>query len=75
MQTWGRVIIEEAFLPDDMKTIKPSAGLSGAGGAKYEVRGVFFKFSHEVAYSLYANEENAQKSTCALPAAAVLVVG
>jgi hypothetical protein len=47
-ETWGRVIIEELFLPEEKKTIKPLKGHGFLGGFKYEVRGVFFKFAHEI---------------------------
>jgi len=49
-ETWGRVIIEELFLPDDRKTIKPLKGRGTLGGYKYAVHGVFFKFAHEIEY-------------------------
>lgn len=41
-QTYGKVIIEEAYLPDNQKTIPPiSAGI--AGGQKYIVSNIYFK--------------------------------
>ena len=58
-ETWGRVIIEELFLADEKKTIKPLVGKGTLGGYKYEVRGVFFKFAHEIEYLV--NATNAAK--------------
>jgi hypothetical protein len=48
------VIIEELFLPDEEKTIKP-LNKGTLGGFKYEVRGVFFKFAHEIQYLVNAS--------------------
>lgn len=57
---YGRIIIEETCLDNSKKTIK-SINVGGvAGGEKYEVRGIFFKFAHEL-YGLYGVEENANK--------------
>ena len=58
-ETWGRVIIEEIFLPVEKKTIKPLESRGTLGGYKYEVRGVFFKFAHEIQYLV--NASNAAK--------------
>ena len=55
-ETWGRVIIEELFLPEQKKTIKPLKGHGFLGGFKYEVRGVFFKFAHEIQDLVSSND-------------------
>lgn len=43
---YGRLIISEAFLPEDQKTIKPHKTVGGlAGGEKYIVGNIMFKFA------------------------------
>ncbi len=42
---FGRIIIEELFVPYERKTIKPLLALGGVhGGLKYVVHGILFKF-------------------------------
>jgi hypothetical protein len=44
-ERYGKIIISEIGIPVDKKTIKPVAGVGGAaGGEKYLVNGIFFKF-------------------------------
>jgi len=61
-ETYGRVIISELYLPDDRKSIKP-VNLGGrAGGSKYIVHNILFKFALDL-FGLYGNsDENAQKA-------------
>ena len=62
-ETWGRIIIEEAFFPHHKKTIKPIQSSMGfAGGEKYIVHGILFKFVHKIAY-LYSTASNAMKAS------------
>lgn len=42
---YGRIIISERYLPEAMKTIRPVHGLGYAGGEKYMVRNLLFKFA------------------------------
>ena len=44
-KTYGRIIISEKFLPRDEKTIKPIDAGGIAGGIKYLVSGILFKFA------------------------------
>jgi hypothetical protein len=44
-RAYGKIIISEAFLPDDKKTIRPSAIGGQAGGDKYIVHNILFKFA------------------------------
>eukprot|EP01124_Arcella_intermedia_P008888 TRINITY_DN15696_c0_g1_i1.p1 TRINITY_DN15696_c0_g1~~TRINITY_DN15696_c0_g1_i1.p1 ORF type:complete len:1232 (+),score=311.07 TRINITY_DN15696_c0_g1_i1:15-3710(+) len=43
--TYGKIIISEAHLPDSKKTVRPLLGSGVAGGSKYLVQDIFFKFS------------------------------
>ena len=55
--SYGRIIISEAFLPNNEKTIKPSNVGGVAGGEKYVVGNILFKFamdSHSLLGSDYA---------------------
>eukprot|EP01129_Flabellula_baltica_P001758 TRINITY_DN1167_c0_g3_i1.p1 TRINITY_DN1167_c0_g3~~TRINITY_DN1167_c0_g3_i1.p1 ORF type:complete len:1479 (-),score=312.24 TRINITY_DN1167_c0_g3_i1:5-4441(-) len=45
---FGRIIISEKFVPYHRKTIKSSSIGGVAGGEKYIVSGIFFKFAHDV---------------------------
>lgn len=45
---YGRIIIQEYTLPDEQKTIKPLQVGGLAGGEKYAVQGIFFKFTKDV---------------------------
>eukprot|EP01132_Coremiostelium_polycephalum_P005864 gene5864-7293_t len=60
-ETYGRIIISEHFLPDEIKTIKPVSVGGIAGGHKYIVHGIMFKFAVEI-YGLYGSDENAMKT-------------
>lgn len=70
--TYGRIIISESQLPDHLKTIKPVNFGGVAGGAKYVVHGILFKFavdtqiSHDPPVWLYGgaapNDEAAIKA-------------
>lgn len=44
-ESYGRIIIAERSLPDDLKTIKPAGVTGEAGGTKYIVGGLLFKFA------------------------------
>ena len=44
-RAYGKIIISEAFLPDDQKTIRPSLVGGQAGGDKYIVHNILFKFA------------------------------
>lgn len=44
-QTYGKIIISERYLPDNKKTIKPMSFGGIAGGEKYKVQGILFKFA------------------------------
>ncbi len=43
--SYGKIIMEEAHLPKEMKTISPQQIGGIAGGEKYIVRGILFKFA------------------------------
>ena len=55
---YGQIIINERFLPNDRKTIKPEAVGGIAGGDKYLVpnAGILFKFPNDN-YGIYGGEE------------------
>jgi len=62
-ETYGRIIISEHFLPHDNRTIKPVSVGGIAGGEKYIVQGILFKFAVEnETFGLYGNDENAMKT-------------
>lgn len=44
-QTYGRIIISERYLSNEQKTIKPKSMGGIAGGEKYIVQGILFKFA------------------------------
>lgn len=44
-ETYGKIIISERYLSNDLKTIKPVDMGGAAGGTKYICRGILFKFS------------------------------
>ena len=52
-KTYGRIIISEKFLPDSDKTIKPVGAGGVAGGVKYVVSGILFKFAVDTFNSEY----------------------
>lgn len=57
----GKIIISEKFLPDAQKTIKPVDMGGVAGGTKYLVNNIIFKFAidHQ---GLYGSDESASKA-------------
>eukprot|EP01127_Copromyxa_protea_P024416 TRINITY_DN959_c1_g2_i6.p1 TRINITY_DN959_c1_g2~~TRINITY_DN959_c1_g2_i6.p1 ORF type:complete len:2608 (+),score=507.45 TRINITY_DN959_c1_g2_i6:305-8128(+) len=71
-EAYGRIIISEYYLPNDIKSIEPLAGYGVAGGEKYIVQGMLFKFYLDVKMApgvwLYGgktkNTEKAMKSAC-----------
>lgn len=58
--SYARVIIGELGLPDDQKTIKAEKSLGFAGGEKYLVSGILFKFCLDDK-GIYGGDENAAK--------------
>ena len=60
-QDIGRTIIEEVSIPAPAKTIKPANVGGIAGGEKYVVKGIFFKFAID-AFGVYGGDEFAQKA-------------
>ncbi|GAM27028.1 hypothetical protein SAMD00019534_102030 [Acytostelium subglobosum LB1] len=62
-EAYGRIIISEHLLPNEMKTIKPVSVGGVAGGDKYIVQGILFKFAVESdTFGLYGSDENAMKA-------------
>ena len=62
-ETYGKVIISELSLPDNEKSIPPINIGGVAGGSKYAVRGLLFKFAVDVPpHFLYGSDEYAQKA-------------
>ena len=59
-ETYGRIIISEHCLPDHQKTINPVSVGGVAGGEKYIVSGILFKFAID-GFGLYGSDENAMK--------------
>src|SRR5690242_2803832 len=56
---YGKIIISEQYLPQDMRTIQP-AHLGGfAGGTKYVVQNIIFKFAEQT--DLFEDLHSAQK--------------
>ncbi len=60
-QTYGRVIISELSVPIHYKTIKPTSIGGTAGGEKYIVNGILFKFALDF-NGIYGGDENAAKA-------------
>lgn len=58
---FGEVIIRERNLPYHQKTIKPLRGKGLAGGEKYQVANIFFKFAVNKDGSLYPSDRFAMK--------------
>jgi len=58
---YGEVIIRERHLPYHQKTIKPLEGKGLAGGEKYQVANIFFKFAVNKDDSLYPSDRFAMK--------------
>jgi len=73
-ENYGRIIISELHVPEKDKTIKSISDSGRAGGAKYLVQDIFFKFSLDQSNStdektwIYGkhsrNGEKAMKSAC-----------
>eukprot|EP01121_Diplochlamys_sp_Union-15-3_P013069 TRINITY_DN400_c0_g2_i1.p1 TRINITY_DN400_c0_g2~~TRINITY_DN400_c0_g2_i1.p1 ORF type:complete len:533 (+),score=143.20 TRINITY_DN400_c0_g2_i1:106-1599(+) len=60
-ETYGKVIISEIGLSEKEKSIKPVSVGGSAGGEKYIVQGILFKFALDI-NGLYGSDENAQKA-------------
>jgi hypothetical protein len=60
--TIGRTIISEVGLANHLKTIKPIDVGGVAGGEKYIVAGIFFKFSKDF-HNIYGSDEMAMKAS------------
>ena len=61
VRTYGRIIISEVHLPVEQKSIKPASELGGiAGGEKYVVHGILFKFAVD-SKKMYGGDEHAAK--------------
>jgi len=60
---YSMLIISERFLPSQLKTIKPMDNELGgvAGGSKYIVHGILFKFALDE-HNMYNGDENAMKA-------------
>ena len=58
--TYGKIIISEIFLPEDEKTIKPKEMGGVAGGKKYIVGNILFKFALD-SNGLYGSDFAAAK--------------
>eukprot|EP00012_Vannella_robusta_P006108 CAMPEP_0206200834 /NCGR_PEP_ID=MMETSP0166-20121206/11140_1 /ASSEMBLY_ACC=CAM_ASM_000260 /TAXON_ID=95228 /ORGANISM="Vannella robusta, Strain DIVA3 518/3/11/1/6" /LENGTH=753 /DNA_ID=CAMNT_0053619297 /DNA_START=317 /DNA_END=2574 /DNA_ORIENTATION=- len=60
----GKIIISEKNVHPSQKTVKAISVDSGiAGGEKYQVKGIFFKFAVDKA-DLYGSDEHAMKVAC-----------
>jgi len=60
-ELYGKTIISEMFLPLEEKTIKPAKTGGVAGGEKYIIRNILFKFALDVK-GLYKGDANAAKA-------------
>jgi hypothetical protein len=60
-QTYGKVIITERFLSYDEKTIKPIDIGGRAGGVKFIVSGVLFKFAIDAQDLFHGSDAAAHK--------------
>jgi hypothetical protein len=60
-ETYGRIIISEAYLADHEKTIRPVDLGGRAGGTKYIVQGILFKFALDTE-GFYSSDEGAAKA-------------
>ena len=60
-ETYGKIIISEHCLPQDMKTIKPCDIGGVAGGLKFICQGILFKFAIDYT-GLYGGDENSMKT-------------
>jgi len=59
----GKLIISERNLPECDKQIKPIHASGIAGGEKFKVKGIFFKFALDT-NRMYGSDENAMKVAC-----------
>ena len=59
-EAYGRIIISEMCLPDEDKTIKPTALGGIAGGQKFIVQDILFKFAVDFE-GLYGGDEFSMK--------------
>ena len=59
---YGRIIILEKNLPNDLKTIKPQDLPGVAGGQKFCVNGILFKFANDDK-NMYGGVQNAIKAS------------
>lgn len=62
----ARVIIDEAYLPIEQKSIKPVDVGGVAGGQKYLFKGIFFKFAID-SMGIYGGDSNAAKAASKSP--------
>jgi hypothetical protein len=53
-ETYGRIIISERTLPHESKTVKPTAMGGQAGGEKFVVRGILFKYAVDTTFAYRA---------------------
>ena len=60
-ESYGKIIISEHQLPSSQKTFRPASMGGIAGGEKYVVQGILFKFSVDHG-QLYGGDEAAMKS-------------
>jgi hypothetical protein len=60
-ETYGRIIISESFLPIQMRTISPVDVGGIAGGQKFIVQGILFKFAIDTS-GLYGGDHHAMKA-------------
>lgn len=60
-KSYGQIICSERYLPDHKKTIKPTSIGGIAGGEKFIVRDILFKFATDD-HGLYGGEEHAIKA-------------
>lgn len=58
---FGKIIISERFIPDKQKTVQPLDVGGRAGGIKYIVEGVLFKFAWD-SNNLYGGDLKAGKA-------------
>jgi hypothetical protein len=59
----GKLIITERNLPLSQRQISPKPMSGLAGGEKFQVKGIFFKFAVDK-HQLYGSDENAMKVAC-----------
>lgn len=61
--SYAKTIISEYFLPDEQKTLRPSSLGGAAGGQKFLLRGIVFKFANASGNPIYEhNDEAASKA-------------